>query len=94
MTSHISPTDTAKLIRKTLAQVFPGQKFSVTTRGCSSGDTTATIRWHDGPDKLAVSAVAYDYCCRTNGVRYGIDVLYFNRSATPEAELMQEYRDF
>lgn len=57
MTRYISATDTAKLIRDTLADAFPGQKFSVKTSKYSMG-ASVHIRWQDGPTEAQVDKIA------------------------------------
>lgn len=54
-TKYISMTDTAKLIRKTLKEAFPGVTFSVR---CGKGSSSAiNIGWTDGPSSDQVEAV-------------------------------------
>lgn len=56
MTTYISATDTAALIRRALRASFPGTKFSVRTVRYSGG-ASIDVRWTDGPTDTAVSAV-------------------------------------
>lgn len=58
---RISTVDTCKLIRKDLAEFFPGIKFSVTTKHYGSID----IRWTDGPTQKTVSALTDFYQCQS-----------------------------
>ena len=44
----IGPAETAKLIRSTLKDTFPGSVFSVTTKTYSGG-SSIRVRWTDGP---------------------------------------------
>ncbi len=55
-TQYISVTDTAKLIRRTLAKRFPGQVFSVKSRKYSGG-ASIDINWFDGPTEKEVESV-------------------------------------
>lgn len=60
MTTYISLTDTANMIRKTLKIEFPGIKFSVKTRRFANG-TACDIRWVDGPTSREVDDVVGFY---------------------------------
>lgn len=60
MTTYISLTDTADMIRKTLKIEFPGIKFSVKTRRFANG-TACDIRWVDGPTSREVDDVVGFY---------------------------------
>ena len=53
---HISPKDTAKLIRDVLKESFPGVKFSVKTKTYSGG-ASIDIYWTDGPSDALVSPI-------------------------------------
>lgn len=57
---RISPTDTAKLVRKDLKRTFPGQKFSVRT-DTYSGGSSIRVRWIDGPVESKVQDLAGHY---------------------------------
>ena len=58
-TVYVSCADTAKLIRKTLAETFPGVKFSVRSKTYSGG-ASVTIYYTDGPpERLVERAVSH-----------------------------------
>lgn len=57
MSEHISCADTAKLVRKAIAEKFPGVKFSVKSKTYSGG-ASITVSWTDGPTAKAVESVA------------------------------------
>lgn len=57
MTERIQPAACAKLVRRALAEAFPGVKFSVRTRTYAGG-ASVDVRWIDGPHQAAVEAVA------------------------------------
>lgn len=50
---HISPTETAKLIRRTLRREHPAIKFSVRTSKYAGG-ASVNVRWTDGPTEFAI----------------------------------------
>lgn len=54
--NYISSTDTARMIRKALAESFAGIKFSVKTSNYAGGSSIG-IRWTDGPCPAMVEAV-------------------------------------
>lgn len=56
-TIYVSLKDTNALIRKALAEAFPGVKFSVVGKSYSMGAST-TVRWTDGPTPKQVEKVA------------------------------------
>jgi len=56
-TEYLSAADTAKLVRKALAEAFPGVKFSVRSKTYSGG-ASIDVRWTDGPNSKQVEAVA------------------------------------
>ena len=59
-TNRNALTTAAKNIRKELAAVFPGARFSVTSSRYSGGDSI-DIRWTDGPTSKAVEAITGKY---------------------------------
>ena len=54
MTEYLSVTDTAKLVRKTLARQFPGVRFGVRSSKYSGG-ASVHIDWTDGPAESEVN---------------------------------------
>jgi Large polyvalent protein associated domain 29 len=56
MTTYISVTETAKIIRAELKQNFPGIKFSVKSSSYAGGASIG-VRWTDGPSNTAVEKV-------------------------------------
>lgn len=56
MTTYITSTETAKLIRKALKESFPGVKFSVRTSKYSGG-SSINVSWTDGPNSAQVNAI-------------------------------------
>lgn len=56
MTRYINATDTAKIIRRKLAETFPGQRFSVTSKSYSMG-ASISIKWTDGPTEDEVESI-------------------------------------
>lgn len=56
MAEHISCTETAKLMRTSLKESFPGQKFSVQSK-IYAGGSSISVLWHDGPNDAQVSYV-------------------------------------
>ena len=57
MTKYFSTAETAKLIRKALAESFPGVKFSVRSHNYSGG-SSINVSWTDGPTAKMVDSVA------------------------------------
>lgn len=53
---YISTTDTAKMIRKSLKEAFPGVKFSVVSSKYSGG-SSISIKWIDGPTSEQVDEI-------------------------------------
>jgi hypothetical protein len=53
---HLSPKETATVIRKMLKAQFPATKFQVTT-GRGAGVSSVSIRWTDGPTVRRVDAL-------------------------------------
>jgi len=51
MKTYVTVTQTAKLVRRTLKEAFPGVKFSVR---CRDGGSSININWTDGPTAQAV----------------------------------------
>lgn len=56
MTTYISTTETAKLIRKELKKNFPGIKFSVRSSQYAGG-SSIDVSWIDGPNEPVVSSI-------------------------------------
>lgn len=93
MTEYISPTDTAKLVRKTLAEKFPGVKFSVKTDKYSGG-SSIDVRWTNGPTQSDVEAAARHFhgtdfdgmidLASPNGRPYMNDYIFFGRDFTDD----------
>jgi len=94
MTTYISRTDTAKLIRKALKEHFSDTKFSVK---CRTGSASIEVEWTDGPTAKSVESIvkvfegaSYDgmYDSKTynystlNGeeVQYGADYVIARRN--------------
>lgn len=59
-TKYISLKETNVLIRKALAEAFPGVKFSVVGSSYSMGAST-TVRWTDGPTPKQVEKIAKQF---------------------------------
>jgi len=57
MTKYFSTAETAKMIRKALAESFPGIKFSVRSKTYSGG-SSINVSWTDGPTAKMVDAIA------------------------------------
>lgn len=55
-TKYVSTADTAKLVRQSLKEAFPGTKFSVQS-DVYSGGASISIRWVDGPTTRQVDDV-------------------------------------
>lgn len=53
---YISTTETAKLIRKSLKEAFPGVKFSVCSHKYAGG-SSINVRWTDGPTTEQVDEI-------------------------------------
>jgi hypothetical protein len=56
MTDWISTADTAKCVRRALADAFPGVRFSVRSK-VYSGGSSITVHWTDGPSTRDVDSV-------------------------------------
>jgi hypothetical protein len=54
--TYISVADTAKLVRASVKEAFPGVKFSVRSRSYSMG-ASIDVSWTDGPNSAQVDAV-------------------------------------
>ena len=97
---YISTTDTAKLIRATLAQRFPWVKFSVRS-STYSGGSSIRVNWTDGPTVALVDRAVKHYAGASfdpsidlksyhtstlNGerVKYGADFVFTERRVTLE----------
>jgi len=100
MSKYISTTDTAKLIRKTLKESFPGQKFSVRSKSYSGG-SSIRVEWIGGPSCKQVEEVAaifhgagfdpmqdlkthHDNMMNGEVVTFGADYVFFTRDETDE----------
>ena len=59
-TRYLSAAETAKLVRRALAQSFPGFKFSVRSKTYSGG-ASIDIGWADGPRAKEVEPIAKRY---------------------------------
>jgi hypothetical protein len=57
---HLSCAETAKLVRKSLKQQFPGVKFSVRS-DTYSGGASIDVSWTDGPTSSEVDTVTNAY---------------------------------
>lgn len=60
MTRYISTKDTAKLVRKALAERFPGTKFSVRCDSYALG-SHIDVSWTDGPTYDAVREITQQF---------------------------------
>lgn len=60
MTTYVSATDTAKLVRKALKDSFPGTKFSVRTTKYAGG-ASLDVNWTGGPTTPRVDAVVKSF---------------------------------
>ena len=95
MSKYFSCADTAKLIRQSLKEAFPGIKFTVHSHTYSGG-ASINVSWIDGPNEAQVNAVAgtfsdgyfdgmTDFKGRTYAmidgeqVRFGADFVFCNR---------------
>ena len=58
--THLSVTETAKLVRGALKKAFPGTKFSVRSNSYSGG-ASINVRYTDGPKAKDVEKVAKRY---------------------------------
>lgn len=56
-TEYISIADTAKLVRQSMKEAFPGLKFGVRSKSWSLGGAVY-VSWTDGPNATQVEAVA------------------------------------
>lgn len=90
-TKRISVTDSAKLIRQSLKEAFPGTKFSV--RSDKGGSLTSAVRvsWTDGPTYKQVDAVInifhssnFTFDIEGNRVRFFSDIILLNREFSDE----------
>ena len=59
-TTYIPATDVAKMIRKSLKQVFPTIKFSVRTKSYSGG-SSISVGWVNGPTTDKVEKVTLEF---------------------------------
>jgi len=95
---HLTCADTAKLVRRSLKEAFPGVKFSVRSR-VYSGGASIDVRWTDGPTEKAVEAIAGKFSSATfDGMRdlkeyhiselagrlvsFGVDFIFFSRKVS------------
>lgn len=100
-TTYLSCAETARLIRKALADSFPGIAFSVRSK-VYSGGASVTVRWTDGPNTAQVDAIAGQFSGATfdgmidlksyhaselNGrrVHFGADFVFTNREHSDAA---------
>ena len=60
MSNYLSVAETAKLIRASLRESFPGVKFSVRSSSYAGG-ASIRVGWVDGPTTAAVEAVAHPW---------------------------------
>ena len=67
----------AQMIRKELKQIFPGIKFSVTSKGYSMGDSV-DVSWFNGPTTDSVTNVINKY---QYGHFDGMEDLYHNSNS-------------
>lgn len=56
MTEYISPTETAKVVRRELKKAFKGTKFAVRTSKYAGG-SSVRVNWTDGPTADAVNEI-------------------------------------
>lgn len=94
---YISLADTAKLVRKALAEAFSGVKFSVR---CARGSSAIRVSWTDGPSADQVGLITEDFrggyfdgsidyagsvYAMHNGqrVRFGADFITHSRDYSP-----------
>ena len=97
-THYLTCAETAKLVRKSLKEAFPGIKFSVRSHTYSMG-ASIDVAWRDGPTTQEVEAVARVFAGATfdgmtdykggvvhqfNGriVHFGADFVFCNRDVT------------
>lgn len=100
MKKYLTCAETAKLIRQSLKESFPGVKFSVKSKTYSGG-ASINVGWTNGPTSKQVSAIVKrfegsyfdgmtDYkglnYSAINGqeVRFGADFVFVNRKYTAE----------
>jgi hypothetical protein len=100
MTKYYSTTETAKLIRSTLKQAFPGIKFSVRSDKYAGG-SSIRVSWIDGPTQKDVDAIASGFSgsgfdgmtdCKHNkdntlngeAVSFGVDFIFCDRDTSKE----------
>lgn len=98
---YISTTETAKMIRKSLKEAFPGVKFSVVSSKYAGG-SSINIRWTDGPTDEQVNEITsrfegayFDGSIDYKGYRYAMiggeqvhfsaDFIFLNRGYSDEA---------
>ncbi|PCJ68254.1 MAG: hypothetical protein COA62_15945 [Rhodobiaceae bacterium] len=71
MSKYLTCADTAKIVRQTLRESFPGEKFSVRSH-TYAGDASIRVTWTDGPCARDVEGVTK----RLEGARFdGMDDL-------------------
>lgn len=100
MTTYISSTETAKLIRQALKESFPGVKFSVKTSKYSGG-SSINVSWTDGPTSHQVDSIVkkfngsyFDaitdykglnyYMMNGESVQFSADFVFTNRNYSDE----------
>lgn len=98
-TRYIKAADTAKLVRKALAEAFPGFKFSIRSKSYSMG-ASINVSWTDGPTGAEVEAITGAFTGATfdgmtdykggkvhsfNGesVHFGADFIFCRRDLSP-----------
>lgn len=60
MTKYFSCAETAKLVRQSLKEAFPGVKFSVRS-STYSGGASIDVSWTDGPNAVQVESITKGY---------------------------------
>lgn len=90
MSKYLSCAETAKLIRKALAEAFPGIKFSVRS-SVYSGGASIDVRWTDGPNTKQVESVAGVF---SGSVFDGMQDLKISTKALVDGEQVRFGADF
>ena len=57
---RVSPTETARILRKRLKAEFPGTKFSVQSAR-HAGGAAISVHWTDGPIRADVQSITRQY---------------------------------
>lgn len=101
MSKYLSCAETAKMVRKALAEAFPGVKFSVRS-SVYAGGASIRVNWIDGPNTKQVEGIAetfsgsyFDGMIDYKGairnmiggevVRFGADFIFCNREHSDAA---------